>query len=182
MNVKSLRSALIAAACVLSALAVPAANAAFVAPGFEAGTIIGDPLNSNFGTKTTSFIVSGDGSYEIFLSDIGFGTNLEFGALQATISLVDGGLTLIGTLTLDGSEQTTSGVFDLDAGTYSVLLEGETADPVPPFHVARSKWGLEVALVPLPSAVMLLGSALASLFVVGRNRRNGTGNAPAQQA
>ena len=172
MSLQSLRSALIAAVCVLSVTAVPAANAAFVAPGFEAGTIIGDPLNSNFGTKTTSFIVGSDGKYEIFLSDIAFGTNLEFGALEATISLVDGGLTLIGTLTLDGSAQTTSDVFDLDAGTYSVLLEGETADPVPPFHVARSKWGLQVALVPLPPAVIMFGSALVGLVVVRRSQRN----------
>jgi hypothetical protein len=166
MQTGTLRSVLVAAACLCSALALsPAANAAFTAPGSDSGTILVplDDPDYPFGSATTSFDVVTGGLYEITLTDLGFGSN-PFGALQATVSIVDGGLHQIGQLTLDGSTASVSDSFTLDVGTYSALLEAEVSG-------TSGDWKLEVTAVPLPASVILLGSALIGLGVIGRTRK-----------
>lgn len=124
---------------------------------------IGFMSTNETSSQLESFTIGNAGAYQIKLMDFSFPESFKsLGVLIARDSS-DGYQEVI-RLDTQGEK-----VFDADAGTYYAALFGQTGD-----MLGIGLYGIKIsqldlpAPVPLPAALWLLGSALASLFVLKR--------------
>lgn len=129
------------------------------------GVIVGG--DDGFGTAKEVFNITDPGLYTLTLTDLGALSSEDFLEPFEQLGLVLlKGHELIGTLFFDG-DASGSFIFDATQGGYRAQLFGEVeADPFP-----VGMFGLEVAPVPLPASILMLGSALVGLCMVGRREK-----------